>query len=166
MLGAAIAVQAKTDVKPIYIFGFSASFNDSTVYFTDIQRLDSSRIDSKTHFLAGRDAYANQLRDYFTGRGEANRTCVVTYADSEKDIRKKYEKMATKYIKKGHFDVHHLTAADFRFRAVEPAEVVTVTTAPEKKPSRRPQGPPPAGGKGTPPSGGPAGGTPPSGGMR
>ena len=42
------AVQKHT---PGYICGFATSFNDSTVYFTDIQYMDSTYTDSKTGFL-------------------------------------------------------------------------------------------------------------------
>ena len=42
--GAWAALKPKT----IYVYGFAASFNDSTVYFTDIQQVDSAYIDSKT----------------------------------------------------------------------------------------------------------------------
>ena len=45
-------VEAKVKVAPkMYIFGFSASFKNSIVYFTDIQELDSAWIDTKTKFL-------------------------------------------------------------------------------------------------------------------
>ena len=47
----------------VYVYGFAASFNDSIVYFTDIQTLDSATIASKSGFLYGRDNYSYQLRD-------------------------------------------------------------------------------------------------------
>ena len=48
----------------IFMFGFCTSFNDSTVYLTDIQQVDSAWIDTKTDFLYSRDNYSFQLRDY------------------------------------------------------------------------------------------------------
>ena len=36
----------------VYLYGFAASFNDSTVYFTDIQEVDSAVID-RSGFLYG-----------------------------------------------------------------------------------------------------------------
>ena len=48
-----VGVSAKIVCVPkLYAFGFSASFNDSIVYFTDIQEIDSAWINDKTDFLA------------------------------------------------------------------------------------------------------------------
>ena len=53
-----------TKTEKVYMFGFSASFNDSLVYITDIQGVDSVEIEPKTDFLVGRTAYGNQLQFY------------------------------------------------------------------------------------------------------
>lgn len=53
---------------PGYICGFATSFNDSTVYFTDIQYMDSTYTDSKTGFLYSRDNYSYQLRGHTSQR--------------------------------------------------------------------------------------------------
>lgn len=119
-------VSAKSKVQKVYIFGFAASFNDSTVYFTDIQEIDSAWVDDKTHFLHDRDQYSYQLRDYLAEKFEPNRTCITTFALSRKDIEKKYVKMKERYTrekfakKHGRFDVKYLTTADFRYTAVTP----------------------------------------------
>ena len=57
MAGISSASAKKRQLSHIYMFGFSASFNDSTIYFTDIQTVDSAWIDDKTFFLQGREAY-------------------------------------------------------------------------------------------------------------
>ena len=88
-----LPVSGKVKCTPIYIFGVAASFNDSIIYITDIQIIDSAWIDSKTGFLERRSEYTNQFRSHLIGRGHANRTCMVTFADNEKDIKKKYEKL-------------------------------------------------------------------------
>ena len=46
------AANKKSD---IYAFGFSASFNDSIVYFTDIQLIPNATLERKSHFLENRD---------------------------------------------------------------------------------------------------------------
>ena len=107
---------------PVYIFGVSASFNDSIVYFTDIQEVDSVWTNGKGRFLAGRNQYSYQLREYFTTKlGMARRTCVVVSSLKRKDVEKKYAKMKKQYIEKkaGKFDVRFLSAEDFRFVAVD-----------------------------------------------
>jgi hypothetical protein len=82
--------QAKSVCMPkIYLFGVSISFNDSTVYFTDIQQLENAWVINKSKMLEGRSDYANQFKSYFSGLGEKERTCVVYYAFTEKAIQKK-----------------------------------------------------------------------------
>lgn len=107
-------------VSKIYAFGFSASFNDSTVYFTDIHEIDSVWIDDKTNFLMNRESYSYQLKNYFINRGESHRTCVITFASTLKDINKKYEKMKNKYVKAGNFAIRNLSSGDFKFSSVKP----------------------------------------------
>ena len=118
--GLALQVNAKNKVAPRYLFGFSASFADSTVYFTDIQRVDSSWIDSKTKFLLGRDEYSAQLKSYFNAIQMPNRTCVVLFGKNQKKAEKKLKKLKETYtIKaKGGYDVRYLTKADFKFAPV------------------------------------------------
>ena len=52
------------------MFGVATSFNDSTLYITEIQEISGAYIDSKTKFLVERDNYSYQLRDYLKGIGE------------------------------------------------------------------------------------------------
>ena len=65
----AVSMQAKDEMKRIYIFGFASSFNDSIVCFTDVQAVDSAWLNSKNHFLVSREDYSYQLRDYLEGEG-------------------------------------------------------------------------------------------------
>ncbi len=116
-------VSAKSRCLPIYAFGVSASFSDSLVYFTDIQIIDSAWIDEKTHFLAKRSEYSNQLRTYFYTRGEGSRTCIFSYATSEKKILKKYNRIRKKFTYKkkkqrSEYDIRNLDSSDFRFELV------------------------------------------------
>ena len=121
------AVPTLTHAKPVktpklYIFGFSASFNDSTVYITGLQELKEVWIDSKTKFLISRDSYSYQLKDYLTQKlNEHTRVCLVIFDVKQKKAEKKFQKMKTKYIDKGKgtYDVRLLTEADFKFEAVD-----------------------------------------------
>ena len=45
----------------VYMFGFAASFNDSTVYMTNIQKVDAYLANDRTKFLANREDYSYQL---------------------------------------------------------------------------------------------------------
>lgn|SRR5574344_622271 len=115
-----VNASAKNKVVPVYMYGFSASFNDSIVYFTDIQRVDSAFIDSKTNFLMGRDNYAYQLRDYLEQQvGLKNRTCVVMFSLKRTDLEKKLVKMKHKYTEKKNFDINYLTTDKFKFERID-----------------------------------------------
>ncbi|MBR2101948.1 MAG: hypothetical protein IJ928_04255 [Prevotella sp.] len=123
----------------IYAFGFAASFNDSVVYVTDIQEIDSAWVENKTGFLVSRSNYSLQLREYLAEkRHEPNRTCIITYATKRKDIDKKYLKLKSKYTKKNDFSFQVLTSADFKFLPISPLEISEQkATKPEKKKKRK-----------------------------
>jgi hypothetical protein len=123
MAASTMKVQAQ-DIKvpQAYMFGFVASFNDSTVYFTNIQQVDSVWVTKKKQFLAGRNQYSNQLREYFAQqRNMPNRTCVVVANVDRKKLEKKYIKMKNKYLVKSKkpYDVRNISENDFKFEAVD-----------------------------------------------
>lgn len=137
VLLASVSASAKNEMRKAYLFGFAYSFNDSTVYFTDIQELDSCWFDSKTHFLANRENYAYQMRDFLTSVGQKNRTCIVEFAFDKKKIEKKWNKLYERYsrnsktrlkMEKKHkevkppFQVKNLVNEEFMFEAILPAE--------------------------------------------
>ena len=76
----------------VYLYGFAASFNDSTVYFTDIQEVDSAVID-RSGFLYGRDSYSYQLKDYLASIGFEHATCVTLWAATRDAVEKKFQKL-------------------------------------------------------------------------
>lgn len=120
-VGSFASISAKIVCVPkIYAFGFSASFNDSIVYFTDIQEIDSAWINDKTEFLVSRDYYSYQLKNYFTNIGQEHRTCIISFALKRKDIEKKYKKMKEKYVKAGNFAIKELKENNFHFTAIKP----------------------------------------------
>src|SRR5574344_1942433 len=104
--------QAEGKQQKIYAYGFAASFNDSTVYITDIQTIDTAWLAKKTNFLLSRDNYSYQLRDYLASKGEQFRTCLISYSTKQKKANKKYKKLVAKYTnpKKGNFVVKYLKA--------------------------------------------------------
>lgn len=141
-----LTVQAKNEAKKAYIFGFASSFNDSTVYFTDIQELDSAWFTGKAHFLVSRENYSYQLRDYLSGQGEDNRTCVVMCNTDAKKMEKQWNKLHARYEHKQKsknnqkqvnqlppFQIKHLTKDQFAFQTVEPTDEGTRPEKPSKE---------------------------------
>lgn len=102
----------------VYMFGFSASFNDSLVYITDIQAVDSALIEPKTEFLVNRTAYGNQLQFFLADRKERpNTTCVVFFNRKAEDLRKKYNKILKRYKNSNATILKTLSQDEFRFES-------------------------------------------------
>jgi hypothetical protein len=123
------SLQAKP-VKPahVYMFGFSASFQDSTIYVTDIQDVQGAWIESKTKFLLGRDNYSYQLKEHFANNlQDPDRVCMVFYATSKSKAEKIMKKLMKKYVpnhKKSKkkwktYDVRYITSAYFKFSPID-----------------------------------------------
>jgi len=109
-------------VPQAYMFGFVASFNDSTVYFTNIQKVDNVWVTKKKKMLSGRNHYSYQLREFFAQkRQQPNRTCVVVANVDRKKLEKKFIKMKNKYLanSKKPYDVRTISDNDFKFEAVD-----------------------------------------------
>ena len=106
----------------IYMFGFAASFNDSTVYLTDIQTVNAYLVNNRTKFLANREDYSYQLRNYLQSNGlEAYPTCITMFAENEKDATKKYLKLKERYEKsKRKYSIKSLKDSQFKYTPVEP----------------------------------------------
>ena len=141
-------VSAKNVMLPkAYMFGFVASFNDSIVFFTDIQEVDSVWVLDKKELLAGRSSYAYQLREFFTNSfNMPNRTCIVISDKNRKNVEKKYAKMKKIYVEKGanKYDVHYTNSSEFRFHAVNMDDSTTEPqTNTNKKSSKKEKAPKP-----------------------
>ena len=140
MVMATTDVAAKRVVTPkMYMFGFAASFNDSTVYFTDIQELDSVWMDSKSKFLLGREYYSGQLRNYLKAKQQkTDRTCLVMFHKNKAKLEKKYLKLKRLYTtsKDGssHFDVQLLNNGEFSFKTIDMYVDEVIETEAEEAP--------------------------------
>lgn len=168
-------MMAANKQQKLYVYGFVMSFNDSTVYFTDVQELDSAWVDAKTDFLYSRENYSYQLRDYMKGLGYPEPTCITTFAKKRKKVEKKFLKTKKRYVNDPNYSVQYIPASDFTFHTVYPdaAEMAEKDkrNAEAKKRKEleqqmqpggeRPQGPPPGGGGGMQGGGMQGGGMPP-----
>ncbi len=118
----ALTASAVNKPEKVYMYGFAASFNDSTVYFTSLQEIDSVYIDSKTKFLYSRDNYSYQLRDYLSAHGAENYTCTTVFALNRKAAEKKYAKLHKRYTQGGKYTVKDLSKTDFFFVPIKEQE--------------------------------------------
>lgn len=131
-----IAMQSFAIERPttLYVYGFSASFNDSTIYITDIQKLDSAWVNKRTGFLYSRENYSSQLKYYLQNLGVANPTCVISFAKTQKDAEKKYQDLRKKYSKNYEsFTVKTLSYETFHFKAISALDDPSVSTDDSKE---------------------------------
>ena len=131
MVSFAIKAQAKSVQEDhVYMFGFSASFNDSIIYVTDIQDVEGVWIETKGKLLMSRESYSEQLKDYFTEKmQQPNRVCITLFSTKKAKVEKKYKKLMKKYLpnpKKKNwksYDVRYLTSDDFKFTPIDMSPV-------------------------------------------
>jgi hypothetical protein len=112
-------------VPKMFMFGFSASFQDSIIYMTDVQEVEGAGYETKSKFLLGRQHYSYQLKDFLANtRQQPNRVCVVMFALTRKEAEKKFIKLRKEYTvkAKGKYDVRYLTTTDFKFQPVDMSE--------------------------------------------
>ena len=128
------AVLKKKPTTGVYVFGFSASFTDSTVYFTPIQYLDGIVLEKKTKFLPGAPEYSYQLKDYLEQqRGEKNRVCAIFADETKAKAEKHFINVRKRYLNQK-MNVVFLTEQEFQYQKIQPeapaAEETTETTNP------------------------------------
>ena len=86
--------------KVVYAFGLAASFNDTVVYYTAIQPLDSVKL--KDGFLPKRESYTYQLKSYLEyDLKSPNYTCMIYFSDDKKEIEKEEAAIKGKYKHQG-----------------------------------------------------------------
>ena len=85
--------------KPVYIFGVAASFNDTVVYYTPVQLLDSVVLDHQ-NFLPQRELYSYQLKNYLEYTvGKPNYTCMIYFSEKKGKLEREALKIMDKYRK-------------------------------------------------------------------
>lgn len=110
------AFTLKNKEKQVYAFGIAASFNDSVVYCTEIQVLDSAELD-KNGFLPKREQYTYQLKNHLEYEMQKpDYTCMIYFSESKGKLEKEAAKVKGKY-KKGNGQVlQTVSSAEFTFK--------------------------------------------------
>ena len=113
------AFTMKDEEKAVYAFGVAASFNDSIVYYTDIQVLDSVELD-KNGFLPKRDLYTYQLKNYLEyNLKKPDYTCMIYFSENKKKLEKEATKILNKYKKNNRMTVSRIDSDKFHFTKPE-----------------------------------------------
>lgn len=108
------AFTMKSKEKPVYAFGIAASFNDSVVYYTEIQLLDSVEL-GKGSMLPQRELYSYQLKNYVDYyKQKPDYTCMIYFSENKKKLEKEAHQVMGKY-KKAHMVMEAVDKTAFRF---------------------------------------------------
>ena len=87
----------KTMEVPVYIMGASISFSDSTVYFTEIQKLDAVVLENG--FLPYRQYYAYELKDHMNfEENMPGRISVIYFNEKLNKLEKQVQKIKKRII--------------------------------------------------------------------
>ena len=108
--------EKEPEVVRVYMYGVSIDFNDSLVYMTDVQYLDSMVI-NKDGSIQNYANYSIQMKVYLEGvLGKSNQTCAVIYSDNKKKLEKRFVKMRKRYQADKNRLLLQVGADAFRFR--------------------------------------------------
>lgn len=104
--------------KPVYVFGVAASFNDTVVYYTSVQLVDSVVLD-KHGFLPQRELYAYQLKNYVEyEQHKPNYTCMIYFSENKSKLEREATKVVGKY-QKNNMSMQLLKKEEFSFKKPE-----------------------------------------------
>lgn len=108
----------KGEDKPVYVFGVAASFNDTIVYYTSVQLVDSVVLDHQG-FLPRRELYSYQLKNYLEYTlGKPNYTCMIYFSEKKAKLEREASKIMGKY-KKNNVNLQMLDSKSFLFKKPE-----------------------------------------------
>ena len=99
----------KEENEPVYIWGASIHFNDTVVYFTEIQPLDGVELEDGTNFLPNRQFYSYELKDYMNFKENMpGRTSIVLFSKKKSTLEKREAKIKERLVKKEGKTVRYL----------------------------------------------------------
>lgn len=114
------SAKKKIETQPVYMFGYALSPADSTVYVTDIQRVEPAYIQTSTGFLAGRALFSQQFQDYLLQslhvKGAA---CNIFFNTKRAKVQKKYDRVTTRAKNDEDFKLCLVANTAYTFQALD-----------------------------------------------
>lgn len=113
----------------IYVFACSFEFGDSILYISSIQEVDSMALQKKTKFLPYRSDFSQQFKDNLESGSRAlkNQTASVFFATNKNSLKKTYDKLKKRTIKKSRCIIYDIDESEFKF--VHPLDYFGVAPA-------------------------------------
>lgn len=105
--------------KAVYAFGWSTSFTDSVVYYSEIQVLDSVQLE-KNGFLPYRDHYSYQMKNFLEyKKGGKDRMCMIYFGEDKTKLNKTLDKLLNKCKKDPTVRLEMIEQDEFSFTKPE-----------------------------------------------
>lgn len=96
-----LAMSAKKGEDVVYLFGASYSYNDSIVYFTEIQPIEGIKLLNKSKILPDRQHYAYELKDYMNFKeGKPGRISIIYFSKKRSKLEKTEAKVKKRLLYK------------------------------------------------------------------
>ena len=109
--------KTETYTTPVYLFALSAQFGDSSVYVTNLQKLDNAQLTKKYDYLAFRSDYSSQFRQYVTDTYQVKHPVTsVVFDKNMKKALKRFNKILKRYEKNQSMHLIQVTDDKFHFR--------------------------------------------------
>ncbi|MDR0961194.1 MAG: hypothetical protein LBM62_01340 [Mediterranea sp.] len=104
--------------KVVYAFGLAASFNDTVVYMSEPQVLDSVKL--QNGFLPNRPLYSNQMQTYVEYElNKPNYTCMIYFSENKGKLIKEANKIKNRFKKDASTVIVSLNSDEFSFKKPE-----------------------------------------------
>jgi hypothetical protein len=131
-----VAAASKPEMRRVYMFGFAASFKDSTACQTTIQMVDSAWIDPQHKFLMDRSLYSLQLQYHMESVEKCkNSICSVFFSTNPRKLKRTWRRIQKRYEKNPSLQYVVLTDDRFRFQAEEYRQILVGDEAGEAVPA-------------------------------
>ena len=135
LLATAGRVSATDRCEPLmYAFGYAFSFNDSTLYLTNIQKVEKVWVRTHASFVIEQETYSNQLKNFFENDNIKDMTCGVCFDKKEKNLSKKLAKIRSRYQKRmKYIRVVTIPESEFAFTSIVPLQIDNPEQVADKK---------------------------------
>lgn len=128
-IGPAHAKKHRVKQKSVYMVGVCMSLVDSTIFITDMHRVDSVTIENKTNFLMDRQLYSLQLKQYVESQYKGGPYIPVVYSGlKRKKMERRYLSLHKRYVQSKELRMYLIDQSQFRFK---PETYIEDTIIPE-----------------------------------
>lgn len=103
----------------VYAFAYGTCFNNSVIYLSTVEKLDSANIDPKTKFLTDRKFYANNFKYFLDNQYKGIHTCAIFFNKNKEKLEKTYIKLRRNTNKDKHSTLVEIPLSTFSLSKIQ-----------------------------------------------